>query len=74
MDYELILVIGLVIAAFSVPSMISAYSDSRAPRASALTVLIAGGLVIWALREIPGGVRMEDIPDMFIRVIARYVF
>ena len=45
MDTDMALILGLVLAAFSVPSMVSAYSDGRAPRASALTILIAGGLI-----------------------------
>ena len=43
MDSDLALVIGLVLAALTIPSILSAVSDKRAPRASAITVLIAGG-------------------------------
>lgn len=43
MDSDLALVIGLVLAALTVPSILSALSDRRAPRASAITILIAGG-------------------------------
>ena len=44
MEPDLALTLGVIIAAFSVPSILSALSDSRAPRASALTILIGGGL------------------------------
>ena len=73
MEPDLALVLGLVIAAFSVPSILSALADSRAPRASALTVLIGGGLVLYALQQTPGGYAMNDIPDVFVRVFARYM-
>ncbi|MFC6761082.1 hypothetical protein ACFQFQ_18870 [Sulfitobacter porphyrae] len=43
MDPDLALVLGIVIGALSIPSILSALSDRRAPRASALTILIAGG-------------------------------
>ena len=39
MDYDLILVVGLVIGILTVPSMLSAWVDGRAPRGSAVTVL-----------------------------------
>ena len=41
MDTDLILVIGLALAVLSIPSVVSAFSDGRAPRASAWR--IAGG-------------------------------
>ncbi len=72
MDNDLMLVVGLVIAGFSIPSIISAISDSRAPRASAITVLIAGGLILIAINGNPGGYSLSSIPDVFIRVFARY--
>ncbi len=74
MDSDLALVLGLAIAALSVPSIVSAFSDSRAPRASVLTVLIAGGLIVYAIRSHPGGYALEDIPDAILHVIARYRF
>ena len=45
MDPDLALVMGVIIGIFSVPSILSAFSDSRAPRASALTILIAFALI-----------------------------
>ncbi|MEM6758551.1 MAG: hypothetical protein AAF601_03645 [Pseudomonadota bacterium] len=51
----------------------SALSDRRAPRASAITILIAGGLILIAIQTQPGGYALEDIPDAFVRVAARYL-
>ena len=72
MDPDLTLVVGLVIACFSVPAMVSAYSDGRSPRAPALVLLIGGGLVIYALTARPGGYRLDEIPEVFIGVVARF--
>lgn len=72
MDTDLALILGLVLAALAIPSMVSAYSDGRAPRASALTILIAGGLIGYALMTHPGGYAVADIPDVFFRVVARF--
>jgi hypothetical protein len=73
MDPDLSLVIGLVLAVLTVPSLMSAYIDGRAPRAGAVFVLIAGGLIVYALSTRPGGYALSEIPDAFFRVIGRYV-
>lgn len=73
MEPDLALVLGLVIAAFSVPSILSALADSRAPRASALTILIGGGLVLYALQQTPNAYSIDTIPDVFVRVFARFL-
>ena len=74
MDPDLALVLGMVVGAFSIPSILSAATDKRAPRASALTLLIAGGLILYAVGQQPGGYPLHSIPDVFTTVIARYMF
>ena len=73
MDADLLLVLGLILAGFSVPSVLSAITDGRAPRASAITILIAGGLVLYAIQSAPGTYTLENLPDVFVRVAARYL-
>ena len=67
MTPDLALALGIVIAGFSVPSILSALSDRRAPRASAITVLIGGGLILYAMQAQPGGYSLADVPDAFTR-------
>ncbi len=73
MPPDLSLVIGLILAGFSIPSILSALTEGRAPRASAITILIAGGLILYALQNQPGGYTIADIPEVFVRVIATYI-
>ncbi|KIN62441.1 50S ribosomal protein L35 [Sulfitobacter noctilucicola] len=73
MDPDLALSLGLVVAAFSIPSILSALSDRRAPRASALTVLIGGALILYAMQNKPGGYTLSQVPDVFVGVAARYL-
>lgn len=73
MDTDLALVVGIIFAAFSIPSILSAISDKRAPRASAITILIAGGLIVFAVVGKPGGYALAEIPDVFVNVFARYM-
>lgn len=67
------LVLGCLLAAFSIPSIVSAWSDKRPPRSSALTLLAALGLVLYALRSAEGGYTFAQIPDAFVRVAANWV-
>lgn len=71
MDTDLYFVIGLVILAFSIPAMLSAFSDGRPPRAAAILLLIGGGLVAYAVHERPDAYTVAAIPDAFVRVVAR---
>lgn len=73
MEADLALVIGLLLAGFSLVGIFSAISDGRGPRASALTILIAGGFVVYALQTQPGGYTLEDIPNAFVRVIGQFL-
>ncbi|MDP4033275.1 MAG: hypothetical protein Q8P60_10565 [Pseudorhodobacter sp.] len=73
MNSDLYLVIGLTLGALAIPSLLSAYSDSRAPRAGAVLLLIAGVLVVLAVTGKPGGYAINDIPQAFFRVIGRLI-
>ncbi len=72
MDADLALTLGLIVGGFSIPSILSTLSDGRRPRASALTVLISGALILYAVSSKPGGYQIEQIPDVFFAVIGRY--
>ncbi len=67
------LVIGLVVGGFSIPSIMGALADGRVPRAAAIAIMIAGGLVVLAVRDKPGGYEINDIPDVFVSVVGRYI-
>lgn len=71
MDPDLAFILGLIIGCFAIPSVLSAYSDSRAPRVSAVIVLIAGSLILYGVMTKPGGYEIKDIPDTFFSVIKR---
>lgn len=72
MDPDLALVLGIILGGLSIPSILSALSDKRAPRASALTVLIAGVLIVYAMGQYPGGLPWNNLPEIFMTVLARY--
>ena len=70
MNSDLIMVVGIVLAVLSIPSILSAVTDRRSPRVSAITVLIAGGLIVYALHKNPGRYSFENLPDVFVSVVA----
>ena len=72
MDGDLALVLGLVLALLAVPSMVSAFSDRRTPHASAIALVIAGGLIVYAAAVHPGGYSLADIPRVVFEVLGRF--
>lgn len=69
MDPDLFLTAGLILALLTFPSILSAMSDGRAPRASAVTVLIAGSMILFAATQKPGGYQVDQIPNTVVRTI-----
>lgn len=72
MDPDLFLVIGIVIAVLTIPSLISAYIEGRTPRAGAVLILLSGTLIVLALSKHPAGYSFKDVPEAFLRVAGRY--
>ena len=73
MDPDYIFVIGLVVAVLAVPALIGAFSESRPPRAAAILILIAAGLISVAVIQKAGGFTVSGAPDVFMRVIGDLV-
>jgi hypothetical protein len=70
MESDVLLVVGLVMAALALPSALSAFNDSRPPRAAAGAILLGGGLILLAFMLKPGGYTAAQIPGVFSRVIS----
>lgn len=73
MDPDLIFVIGVVVAVFSVPAMVSAMTDGRAPRAPLMVVVISGLMIGYAMQQNPGAYSLKTLPDVFVQVVARFI-
>jgi formate-dependent nitrite reductase membrane component NrfD len=70
-DTDLLLTIGIVLLVLSIPSLLSAWAESRAPRIGAIMVIAALGLIIAALVIKPGGYAFNQVPGIMIGVVAR---
>jgi|TARA_B110000503_G_scaffold98632_1_gene147797 hypothetical protein len=73
MNPDVMFVIGLVVSVFSIPPILGAVADGRAPRAAAITVLIGGGLIALAVSQKPSSYSISEIPDVFVRVVGQYI-
>jgi len=73
MDADLFFAIGIVVVVLAIPAIVSAFSDSRPPRAGAIMIMIGGGLIALAVWQKPGGYALGDLPDIFTRVIGRWL-
>ncbi len=70
MNNDQILVIGIILCALSLPSLLAAYSENRAPRTGAIMLLVGGVLLVVALMRKPTGYSFDEIPHIFVSVIA----
>lgn len=69
---DLMLTVGIVILVLSLPSLLSAWVESRAPRMGAIMVIAALGLIIGALLTNPGGYAFNKVPGVMIKVVGGF--
>ncbi|MGR3289637.1 MAG: hypothetical protein ACU0C9_00360 [Paracoccaceae bacterium] len=73
MNNDFILVLGVIIGAMAFPSLLSAFSASRPPRAALLLLVVGGALVSWAVYQQPNTYSVEDVPKLFLEVIGKFL-
>ncbi|GAA6195680.1 hypothetical protein [Pseudophaeobacter sp.] len=71
MDTDLALILGIALGGLSIPSILSAVSETQPPRVPSLFLLAGAGLIAYAMLSHPGGYRLEQIPDVFFSVLGR---
>lgn len=71
MDTDLMLVTGIILGVLSIPSMLNAFSDGRAPRLASIVVLVAGVLIVLAVKRHSSGYTPAELPAVFGRVFDR---
>lgn len=70
---DLFLVLGVITLVLAIPPLMGAIFDQRPLRTTAILLLIGGSLVLLALWRQPGGYTIEQIPEVFARVVARLI-
>ena len=66
---DLVLTIGVVLGALSVPALFSAWASGRPPRAGAVLIVAAAALVLYAATTKPGGYALSDVPTAMLRAV-----
>ena len=71
-DPDLIFVVGLVAGLLSVPAFLSAYSESRSPRAGLILIVLCAAMIAFALVRSPAGTyTMENIPTIITELVGK---
>lgn len=71
MDTDLSFVVGTILAAATLPSLLTAYTEGRVPRIPIIMLLAGGVMVAYALHDKPSGYSFAQIPTVFGRVFSR---
>lgn len=71
-DADLLLTVGIVLLVLSVPSLLSAWVEGRAPRMGAIMAVAALGMIVSALLINPGGYAFNQVPGVMIKVVAGF--
>ena len=70
MEFEIILVTGLVLAALSVVALMNALIEGKRPRVAAFSTVVSVGILAWAAQIADEEFRIADIPEAFVIVVA----
>lgn len=68
MNADAIFVIGIIIGALSVPSVITAFSGGNPPTLAGVFLFLGAILVVVAFNMTPGGYSFGEIPGLFVTV------
>ena len=73
MDYDLLLILGLVMLAVSIPSLLSALIDDRPPLVAGFGLLLGIGMAAWGMVGGNHGLNPAALPHLFFEVLGRYL-
>lgn len=73
MDYDLVLVVGIILVVLAFPSLLNAFSSGRPPRTAAVLVTIGGAMIALATTQSPSGYAIDAIPQVFVSVVANII-
>lgn len=73
MDTDLIIVVGTLAILLAVPTLLSSWMEGSIPRSGAIVVLVGGVLIVVALNQQGRGYTFAEMPEVFMRVIGRFV-
>ena len=72
-DVDLLLTVGIILLVLSLPSLLSAWVEGRAPRLGAIMSIAALGMIVAALLTKPGGYAFAEVPGVMVKVIVGFL-
>jgi hypothetical protein len=72
-DTDLFVVVGLLVAALSLPSALSAFADERFPYVALLVIALGLGTVTVGIYGAQGGYTLARVPHSFVEILARFI-
>ncbi|KAA9010524.1 hypothetical protein [Histidinibacterium aquaticum] len=73
MDNDLLVVIGVILFALSLPALLNAVTHGIPPRGALLALVVGGAMTGVGIVQHPGSYQLSDVPESFARVYARYI-
>ena len=73
MDTDLVLTVGIVLVVLTLPSLLAAWVEGRAPRLGAIMLIASTAMIVTAVLYKPGGYAINDIPGVMVAVVARVI-
>ena len=73
MDTDLVLTIGIVLLALSLPSLLSAWVEGRLSRFGTLMIIVASSMIGWAVYAQPKVYELTDSPMVMLGVLSRLI-
>lgn len=68
-DTDFVFILGLLMGALAFPTLLSAFSEGRAPRLAALLIVMSISMISFAALQRPTGYTLAEVPQVFERVV-----
>ncbi len=72
-DTDLFVVVGLMVAALSLPSALSAFVDERRPYVALLVIALGAIMVGLGIYAAQGNYSLARVPHSFVEILARMI-
>ncbi len=73
MDTDLVLTLGVLLLVLTIPSLLAAWTEGRAPRIGAIMIIVAFVMMVAAVMTKPGGYAFNEVPGVMLSVVSRYI-
>lgn len=67
---DLIMCLGVLAIFLAFPAAVGAFSRGAPPRGAIVSLMLGGSMIVYANASRPGGYSFEEMPGLFLRVIA----